>query len=315
MKITKFAVLAALSLSLIACGGDDAPAAPTTGALSVSITDAPITGACEVWVEFTSIDLHGPSGTVPIDAADTLDLLSLQGNTSALLASVTDLEAGNYQWMRLKINADEGVTDSNIVFRADCDAPASNTNPDTIESLHIPSGAETGLKLNRPFVIAVGSRTDFTIDFDLKKSVHMPQGQNSDYTLRPTLRIVNNLEVGTITGTVLAETITNNSCTEKNAAVYLFEGADSVADDIDSLDAEPVTTANIDVATGAYEIGFVEADLAYTVALTCTADNDDPEVDNSMEDLTVDPVVNEVVFIDQQNISVSAGTANVVPDF
>lgn len=316
MKITKLAVLAALSLGLIACGGDDAPAASTTGALSVSITDAPITGACEVWVEFTSIDLHGPSGTVTIDAADTLDLLSLQGNTSALLASVTDLEAGNYQWMRLKINADEGVTDSNIVFRADCDAPASVDNPETVESLHIPSGAETGLKLNRPFVIAAGGRTDFTIDFDLAKSVHMPGNSGGDYKLRPTLRIVNNLEVGTISGTVSENTLATNDCTDANTAVYLFDGLDAVVDDIDGLDLDPVTTAFVDVTTGTYEIGFVQAGPdPYTVALTCDSDLDIPDVDNSTADATASPPVDEVFFISQENVSVIANTDNIVPEF
>lgn len=321
MKITKLAVLAALSLGLIACGGDDAPASPTTGALSISITDAPITGACEVWVEFTSIDLHGPSGTVPIDAADTLDLLSLQGNTSALLASVTDLEAGNYQWMRLKINADEGVTDSNIVFRADCDAPASVDNPETVESLHIPSGAETGLKLNRPFVIAAGGRTDFTIDFDLAKSVHMPGNSGGDYKLRPTLRIVNNLEVGTISGTVATATLTDNFCSADNAKVYLYDGAGITPDDIDTsddTDVEPITTAIVtfsdpdpvtEAVSGSFEIGFVEADMSYTIALTCNADMDDPATnDTDSGDTNATPPVDPievVTFINPLDITVA----------
>ena len=295
MNIKKYLVLSSVALALTACGGSDSP---NTGSFSLSLTDAPIDGATAVWVDFTGIELHGPNGAVSFDAADKIDLLSLQGNKSELLASLTDLEAGNYQWMRLKVNAERGVMDSFISFDAGD------------ESLYVPSGAQSGLKLNRPFVIAAGGRTDFTIDFDLKKSVHKPQGTNSDYVLRPTLRVVNNLEVATITGTVSADTLTANDCTADNAAVYLFDGVSlepanvDHIDDIDGLNAEPVTSATVtfsetDPVTGSYEIGFVQAGLDYTVALTCTADLDDPDVDNA-----------DVVFIDQAEVSVVADTVS-----
>ena len=300
MKTINKILLTAAAIGLAACssGSDD----PAKGSFSLSLTDAPIDGATAVVVEFTGIELHGPNGTVSYAAADSIDLLALQGNKSALLASITDLEPGNYQWMRLLINAEEGVTDSYIEF-------------DTVtESLHIPSGAQSGLKLNRPFVIAAGSRTDFTIDFDLKKSVHKPSSANQDYKLRPTLRVVNNLEVGTITGSVAADIITANDCVEgEGAAVYLFDGLDAEADDIDGIGVEPVTIANVtvdaDTGVGAFEVGFVEADLDYSLALTCTANLDDPEVDNL--DLTADPVVEDVLFIDQQNVSVLADEVTV----
>ncbi|MBT8142243.1 MAG: DUF4382 domain-containing protein [Gammaproteobacteria bacterium] len=298
MNLAKNVLLSAVALGLAACGGETDP--PSTGAFSLSITDAPVDGATAVWVYFTGIELHGPSGTISIDAADKINLMALQGNNSELLASVTDLEAGNYQWMRLLVNAEEGVMDSYIEFDTES------------FPLRIPSGAQNGLKLNRPFVIAAGSRTDFTIDFDLRKSVHKPSAQNADYILRPTLRVVNNLEVGTVIGTVAAEILTNNNCAE-GTAVYLFDGLAAVADDIDGLDAEPVTTANVTIDTntgaGSYEIGFVEADLDYTVALTCTADLDDPEVDNL--NTTATPPVEDVFFIDQQNITVQADTETI----
>ena len=297
MKTINKILLTAAAIGLAACSSSDDPA---KGSFSLSLTDAPIDGATAVVVEFTGIELHGPNGTVSYAAADSIDLLALQGNKSALLASITDLEPGNYQWMRLLINAEEGVTDSYIEF-------------DTgIESLHIPSGAQSGLKLNRPFVIAAGSRSDFTIDFDLKKSVHKPSSANQDYKLRPTLRVVNNLEVGTITGSVAADVITNNDCAE-GAAVYLFDGLDAEADDIDGIGVEPVTVANVtvdvDTGVGAFEVGFVEADLDYSLALTCTANLDDPEVDNL--DTSVTPAVEDVFFIDQQNVSVAADQVTV----
>ena len=52
--------------------------------------------------------------------------------------------------------------------------------------------------------VGAGSTNDFTIDFDLRKSVVHPPGQGETYLLKPVLRLVNNLEVGTIDGTVAA---------------------------------------------------------------------------------------------------------------
>jgi hypothetical protein len=57
--------------------------------------------------------------------------------------------------------------------------------------LTIPSEVKTGLKLNRGFVVPAGGSANFTIDFDLRKSVHLPMS-GTDYLLRPTLRLADN---------------------------------------------------------------------------------------------------------------------------
>ena len=64
---------------------------------------------------------------------------------------------------------------------------------------------QSGLKLNRGFDVPAGGSADFTIDFDLHKSVHMT-GSGS-YMLRPTLRMVDNIMVGSISGTVGASLV------------------------------------------------------------------------------------------------------------
>ena len=75
---------------------------------------------------------------------------------------------------------------------------------------NVPSGAETGLKMNRPDRRAGGRQPGADVDFDLRKSVHAPPGQASGacttgYVLRPTLRLVNDANVGAIDGTVSFE--------------------------------------------------------------------------------------------------------------
>ena len=66
-----------------------------------------------------------------------------------------------------------------------------------------------------------------------------PPGLGEPYLLKPVLRLVNNLEVGTIEGTV-APTLIVDGCMP---AVYLFTGADVVPDDIGSATPPLATTA------------------------------------------------------------------------
>lgn len=75
--------------------------------------------------------------------------------------------------------------------------------------LRVPSGSETGLKHNTPFTVAEGTvdmtvadeNSVYTIDFDLRKSIVNPGGQPG-YFLKSVLRLVQNINTGTISGTV-----------------------------------------------------------------------------------------------------------------
>lgn len=275
------------ALALVSCKSDDDP---DKGKLAIAVTDAPVDGAEAVVVQFTGIEIQGPGGPQSFDFASpkTIDLLELTGDESLDLLPETDLDAGEYQWIRLKVNAERGVTDSYI----DIDGARY--------SLFVPSGSQSGLKLNRPFVIAAGGLTDFTIDFDLRKSVHEPQNAADDYFLRPTLRVVDNAEVGHINGMIDPNLINAEGCTD-SSAVYLFDGADAEVDDVDANDPEPITTGLVEVNNDGdyvYEIGFVLAG-DYTLGFTCEAANDDPETD-------------DVINFTTQNVTVTAdGTVTV----
>ena len=70
-------------------------------------------------------------------------------------------------------------------------------------------------------------------------------------------------------------------------------------------DPDPVTEA----VSGSFEIGFVEADMSYTIALTCNADLDDPATNDSDSGDTnatppVDPI-EVVTFINPLDITVA----------
>jgi Domain of unknown function (DUF4382) len=275
-------------LALGACGGGTSGS--TTGTLKLGVTDAPVDVADAVVVQFSGVELKPVNGKAfSIDFAGgpkTIDLLQQQGTQRAMLLDGEKVPAGDYEWMRLKVNADPSVLDSYVtVGGSQCE-------------MLIPSGDETGLKLIRGFTVAVGTITDMTLDFDLRKSVVQPPGQKADstncngqaYLLKPVLRVVDNLQVGTIAGTVDPSLVAAGSCPTSTSApgnVYLFGPYTDTAPIPDDVDGnagdgvDPITTAKVALdgnSNYTYTIGFVAAGK-YIVAYTCDADDSTIDAD------------------------------------
>jgi hypothetical protein len=284
---------ACAALLLVGCGGGGSSAAPT-GRIGLNITDAPVDGASAVVVKFTAIEFKPESGdafTVELSPAISVDLIKLAGGSSRELLSAHDVPAGRYTWVRLLIEAQQNTPSSYI------DLTDGQRYP-----LFVPSGSESGLKLIRGFTVAAGSTSNFTIDFDLRKSVIAPPGQSPNYLLKPVLRIVDNLSVGTLSGTVAAALIPTG-CTPQ---VYVFSGASVVPDDLDTAaapDVDPLVSAPValDTASGEYRfrIGFIEAG-AYTAAFTCDGALDTPEGEETL------------VFSGTQNVTIAANESTAI---
>lgn len=280
-------ILGATALMFVAgCNSSDDDA---MGTLTLGITDAPVDSASEVVVEFTGVSVkpaEGQAEEFDFDSPRQINLLDLQGNLSEDLISDASVPAGEYEWVRLKVNAGRSDSDSYIVL-----------DDGTRHSLFIPSGNETGLKLVQGFTVPANGSADFTIDFDLRKSVTNPQGF-AEYILKPALRLVDNTEVGSIAGTVDDAIASASDC---SPAVYVFEGSDATVDD-EGSDNAPVTSASVEMNDSGvfeYEVGFLTAG-DYTAALTCDADADDPEADD------------DIAFEAQQNATVEADSTTAV---
>jgi hypothetical protein len=278
---------------LASCGGEGGSREDSslqTGRINLRITDSPVTSAERVVVQFTGLEITRVGAAQPevFDfPARQIDLLALDGGGSEILLANETLPAGEYESIRLKVNAGRNGSDSFIEL-----------DDGSIHPLFIPSGNQSGLKLIRGFTIGAGSTNDFTIDFDLRKSVVRPPGLGEDYLLKPVLRLVNNLEVGTIDGTV-ANALVVDGCVP---SVYLYTGAGIVPDDLGSVTPPLASTAvNLDNATGAYRfrLGFVPVG-ASTVAFTCAADDDTAEADEA------------IVFATPLNATVTAGQTTTV---
>lgn len=290
MKQLTYIFLALLGITLLsACSGDggDANSAgggrggTQNGFLNLSITDAPIDGATEVWVQFDGVVLKPESAsnpiTLPFDPPMNINLLALQGDNSVQMLSNKTLPSGNYDWLKLNITAaNDGVQDSYIKLK-----------DNSVHELNIPSGSETGLKILGGLKIIANTPTSMTIDFDLRKSII--QTGASDYKLAPVLKLVNNAKTSSITGTVELSALTDPGCSDADPstgnAVYLYENFNVIPDDIDNIGSEPVASALVTLnnATGIYEYSFGFIPLGkYTAAFTCQADLDDPASDDTI---------------------------------
>lgn len=283
-----FVLVAAGLVPLAGCSGGGSDSSDDTGMLSLSVSDAPIHDAKKVCITFNEIEFKGEGApfAVELNPAEKVNLLDFQGANAAPLLFNEEMPAGEYQWMRLGVDAVMGSNGGAGDTGGDlCDGEASYIvmNDETVYNLYVPSGAQTGLKLVSGFTVPANGSVDFTAEFDLMKGITAPPGLDPDVILKPTIRLVNNVDTGTLTGQVDAELATAEAC---EPAVYVFD--DSVApnpiEDGEAADPEdPVATAMVegvvDDASGAtehhYTAGFLVAG-DYEAAFTCDGEVFEP---------------------------------------
>jgi len=339
MSFFRVVVTAGLIGLLAACGGGGSSSGGT-GALSLNVTDTPVSDAdiSAVWVRFTDVVVK-PDGNgsqpITIPVSDNLghdyidiDLKSLTDGKTATLLGQHVLPAGHYSWIRLVIDPD----------------PANTYVVETggsVSLLDCSSCDETHLKLVRSFTIDQGGVRAFTIDFDLRKSITRTDSQTVPtpdyaYKLRPTLRIVDTALAGNFSGAVTESLIAANASVDTatltdggstGCSVYAFDGSGVTPDDMDFSDngilgghTNPVAIADVTkvgAGGGAYSYLYTAAFLPagdYTAAFTCDRGNDDPLIDEANISDN-DPGTPEVIFLDQQDVPVEAGLTTENVDF
>lgn len=297
--------------ALAACGGGSSGGTgngeSTDSNVKLSLTDAPVDSLAEVNIRFDAVEFlpageeedngegddesneGGDRVRFEFDEPRTINLLAFTaGKTEVLIDE--PIPAGEYSQIRLEVAAERGVMDSFVVEDGGGQVP-----------LFIPSGSQTGLKLNGPFEISAALGANFVIDFDLRKSVTNPQGFE-DYILKPSLRIVEVEESGSITGTVDSQLFEGEDCDAdpqngEGSAVYVYSGADASTGSFGSSN-EPMTAAFVTLDEETSEFVYTAAFLdegEYTVAFTCQAERDDPEAETAIR------------FDDSANATVTAG--------
>lgn len=189
MKTLNLFTASLFALVLMIAGCDTAPQSET-GTLEVRLIDAPIDNVSEVNVVIDSVQVNNSDneeGWITIsEPMQSYDLLKLTNGAYEVLGEV-DLEPGTYEQIRLILNP-EG---NNLVF------------PDErVEDLFIPSGAQTGVKLNVNAEIEAGFTYTLILDFDASRSV-VKAGNSGKHLLKPVIKASNEATTGIVSGTVL----------------------------------------------------------------------------------------------------------------
>jgi hypothetical protein len=167
-------LLGLLTLGLGALAGCDSTAGEEqTSRVRVLLTDAPADDFVEANVVIERVEFLNEEDTVVLlaEEPEPFDLLTLQDGTTALLA---DLEIPNdtYHGVRIIVNEE-----AHVVY-----------TDGTTEDLKVPSGSQTGIKINLPPIEVDDDLVEVTIDFDLEDSFVKRGNSGKGYIFKPVLK-------------------------------------------------------------------------------------------------------------------------------
>ena len=189
MKKAIIAIILSIFL-ILSCSESDNPVEATDGSgrLTIYLSDSPASfDSVVVCISRVEVHKSGSDSTsgwsVINDSSRYFDLLQLMNGASAVLGD-TSLTAGKYTQIRLIVEDGSYVVDGGV--RHD---------------LIIPSGSQTGIKLNHSFTIESNKLYELLLDFNVDKSIHITG--NGVYKLKPTIRVVPIVISGSISGKVL----------------------------------------------------------------------------------------------------------------
>lgn len=175
------------------------------GQLKISMVDSPAQFD-EVNIDVQRVEVHMADSSegswmIVNSVPHTYDLLQLMNGASVVLGD-TFLTAGHYTQIRLILG------EGNYVV----------VNGDSIP-LTIPSGMQTGVKLNHEFDIEPNNLYELLLDFNAGQSIHVTG--NGRYMMNPVIRVMPMVTSGTISGQVLPA--------DADADVWTLVGADTVS--------------------------------------------------------------------------------------
>jgi hypothetical protein len=163
------ATLAAATFGMVACS-DDSNSPNRTGQIRVLITDAPsdIIASATVWVSRVYLQGGGADDAPAVDLFNdranprSYDLLTLRDGITAALTDAVDVNVGAYQQLRF-------IVDSARVTLVPGEQFADGT---TSRRLMVPSGAQTGIKVNLATALRAeeGETTTIVVDVDVDRN-------------------------------------------------------------------------------------------------------------------------------------------------
>lgn len=209
-------------------GCDNNPAGPSDnnppqgmGQLQVKAMDTPIAGdVTEVNLHIKQVSIHrsaadandSTAGWITLANTDTVvNFLALINGSTTVLAD-TALDPGHYDQLRLLLGSDNEIVVDGITF-----------------PLTIPSGTQTGVKLNLDFDIQADETYQLYLDFNASHSIHQ-RGHLGTFMMRPTFHAFMQHNSGRISGMVTDSLGTGI----EHASVYAVANDDTTATLTDS---------------------------------------------------------------------------------
>tara|TARA_R110002050_G_scaffold196426_2_gene331333 strand:- start:26106 stop:27053 length:948 start_codon:yes stop_codon:yes gene_type:complete len=271
----------------------------------VSITDAPIDNAnvSGAFVTITDVKIDGIS--IEGFSTTTVDLLKLQNGKKLALGNI-DLNVGAV---------------SNVVLVLDYAQDQNGNAPGcyiaTANGLkHELKSSVNEIKINDQTEIITSTANEIVIDFDLRKTIIENNSTStnqfdfvSSTELSSGLRLINNVEAGSISGTV-----SDNENTSERIVVYAYEKGTYSSSEAEAKGTSGVTFANAVTSTmvnsfsGAYKVNFLkEGDYEFHFASYSDTDGDGKFEFNSMlrvESLT-DIQLNTITISSKINLSLN----------
>jgi hypothetical protein len=188
-------------------GACDSPTGTGSARLTLLLTDAPHEYLSSAVVDIGRISIRSEAGeTVLTEDGGVYDLLQLQNGVTAALTSTT-IEPGSYSELRMVVREAELTLKDGFTF----------TDGTTTQTLRVPSGAQSGIKVklfgageerSRGVDVRPGE-TVLVVDFDVSQNFVMqgsavkPAGIRS-FSFTPVLRASVRDVAGSISGTVTA---------------------------------------------------------------------------------------------------------------
>ena len=238
-KIIQFAVLIsffAAAFFIFSCSDSTSPETGQ-GQVKITMVDSPA-GYDEVNIVVIRVEVHkadagSNDGWIVINnTTATYDLLLLRNGASVVLGE-HPLDVGRYTQIRLIVGTGSNVVVDGVTY-----------------PLEIPSGEQSGLKLNHSFDIEDGLLYELLLDFDAERSIVVTG--NGQYKLKPVIRVTPVVISGTISGKI----------NPVNAAgfVYAISGTDTSLTIADPISGSFMLMA---LLQRAYRVEVFSANSAY----------------------------------------------------
>ena len=261
-KLIGIVLSTALMTLISGCGGGDTTSTTGTAIMNIADSAGDAKNVVGVHVAFDEVHYKPASSEWVVEELNgVINLLDLQDGNS-MLVSQTELPTGRINQVRFVINEGMSFVELNI------------SGTITPKPLTVPSGEE---KVVGGFVVPAGGDVNITADFDVRKSLVL---HNGVYSLKPTIKIVDNSLVGEVSGTV--------SNIAENTTVIIYAYADETFIEAQELsnDFENAATSS-DATDGDYTLAWLAAGTYDLVVVELDVNGENPTIHGVVKDVVI----------------------------